>query len=137
MQEIGRAEIVIRLYVQRRGKERLGQDAEPDAGASGERLAVGAYIEHTLAVTVEREGRFHVLSLKPQLPIGGIFEQVNGMSRRALVFPQQFERGRFLGEAGRHAGRILIVADQIEQLYAAQASAAFQSFEHFLKPGQV
>src|SRR5208282_4603359 len=74
---------------------------------------------------------------KTQSAIGRVFEQVNRVSGVALEFFQQFQDAVFLFEAGRDAGGILKVADEVNHFDAPQFAGAFERLQNAFQMREV
>src|SRR5688572_21843326 len=84
LQEICGAEIVTAFEPGHDGEQRFGNEAEANANAGREGLAVCAGVDHALAA-----GRgANILATKTQLPIRGVLHEIDRMAGRALVFLQ-------------------------------------------------
>jgi hypothetical protein len=70
------AEVVVALDPEDGRVKRLRQQAEPDADARGEGLAVGAGVDDAVGGALDRERGGDVLPGETQLAIGGVLEQV-------------------------------------------------------------
>src|ERR1035437_972775 len=99
LQQVRRAEIVIALDALVGREERFGQNAEAEARAGRERLAVSAGVNNAFRRARQRErgrwnGRDALLladrqvspTRKRQFAIRGVFEQINRMSGGALEY---------------------------------------------------
>jgi hypothetical protein len=138
LQQVRRAEIVVALDALDGCEQRFGQNAEADARAGRIGLAVSAGVNHALRRAGQRErGRHVVTVVKSQFAIRGVFEQINRMSGGALEFFQQLQHGGFFREAGRRAGGILKIGDEVKRLHAAEFAGFFQPFQNFFEMNQI
>ena len=79
---------MIAFNAQHGSEYRLRQEAEPDAHAGCKRFAVSPRINHAVPAALDGQCGWQVISLKAQLAIRRVLQQVQRMARRLFVLPQ-------------------------------------------------